>query len=98
LLESLVKKLPGVFDFSLYPPKDDQAISFNRVIHYVSGGLEGREERKVGIKSKGLSLLLAVVKAMSVLIRYGGEWPHFVALNSHDHRNDSAPAYQSDKH
>ena len=63
LLDYLNKKIPGQFDFSLFPPGSDKSIAFHNVINNVAGGLQGRERRKVGIEndSHGLSLLMAFI-------------------------------------
>jgi hypothetical protein len=61
LLSFLDKKIPGEFDFSLFPPGSDQYIGFHDVLYNVAGGFEGRERRKLGLESPnhGLSLLLS---------------------------------------
>ena len=61
LLEDLEKKIPGEFDFSLFPPGQEQSVALNQVLNEVAGGLEGRERRKTGIESSGLHLLLAFI-------------------------------------
>jgi hypothetical protein len=61
LLEFLNEKIPGQFDFSLFPPGSDQCIGLNSVLNEVAGGLQGRERRKVGIEKSGLHLLLAFI-------------------------------------
>jgi hypothetical protein len=65
LLEYLDRKIPGEFDFSLFPPGNEQNVALNYVLNEVAGGLRGREDRKLGIKKSGLHLLLAfIIEAM----------------------------------
>jgi hypothetical protein len=61
LLEFLDQKIPGRFDFSLFPAGDEQAVALNHVLNNVAGGLQGSEYRKIGIKSSGLHLLMAFI-------------------------------------
>jgi hypothetical protein len=65
LLEDLNTKIPGEFDFGLFPTGSEQCIALNKTLNEVAGGLKGRERRKVGIKNSGLHLLLAyIIEAM----------------------------------
>jgi len=65
LLEDLSNKLPGEFDFSLFPPNSEQCVTLNYVLNEVASCLRGREPRKVGIEDSGLHLLMAIIlKAM----------------------------------
>jgi len=65
LLEDLNAKIPGEFDFGLFPPGSEQCIALNKVLNEVAVGLKGRERRKVGIEKSGLHLLLAyIIEAM----------------------------------
>jgi len=65
LLEYLDQKIPGEFDFSLFPPGGKQCSALNHVLNNVAGGLHGRERRKVGIETSGLHLLMAfIIEAM----------------------------------
>jgi hypothetical protein len=61
LLEDLNNKIPGEFDFSLFPPGSEQCVALNHVLNEVAGGLQGRERRKVEIDDSGLHLLIAFV-------------------------------------
>lgn len=61
ILGFLTNRIPGEFDFSLFPPGSEQSTALNYVLNEVAGGLEGRERRKVGIEKSGLHLLMAFI-------------------------------------
>ncbi len=61
LLEVLNKKIPDHFDFSLFPAGSQKCIALNRSLHAIAAGIEGRERRKVGVKTSGLHLILALI-------------------------------------
>jgi|ERR1700722_462811 len=61
LLEWLDRKIPDEFDFGLWPAGSEQRVAFNHVVNEVAGGLYGQEDRKLGIKTSGLHLLLAFI-------------------------------------
>lgn len=61
ILEDLKKKIPGEFDFSLFPTGSAQSAGLNEALGQAAEGLRGRERRKVGIEESGLHLLLAVI-------------------------------------
>lgn len=65
LFEDLERLLPGALDLSLFRPESDQRKGVLEALQIVSGGLQGRERRKVGVEKSGLSLLLAfLIEAM----------------------------------
>jgi hypothetical protein len=61
LLEVLDKKLPGYFDFSLFPAGSKKSIALNHSLHAIASGIQGRERRKVGVETSGLHLVLALI-------------------------------------
>jgi len=61
LLEDLSNKLPGEFDFTLFPPNSEQCVTLNYVLNEVADNLRGREHQKVGIEDSGLNLLMAII-------------------------------------
>ena len=61
LLEVLDKKLPGHFDFSLFPAGSKKCIALNNSLHAIASGIQGRERRKVGVETSGLHLILAMI-------------------------------------
>ena len=61
LLEELDKKLPGCFDFSLFPPGSKNCIALNHTLHTIALSIQGKERRKVGVETSGLHLILALI-------------------------------------
>jgi hypothetical protein len=66
LFELLNEKLPGVLDLSLFLECNEESYleQRNGILNALSdaaSGMEGREIKKYGVKSSGLSLLMAYV-------------------------------------
>ncbi len=66
LFELLDEKLPGVLDLSLFLERNEGASLEQRdgllnALSDAASGMEGRERRKYGIESSGLSLLMAYI-------------------------------------
>ncbi|ALN91508.1 hypothetical protein [Lysobacter gummosus] len=61
LLQDIDRKLPGVCDFSLYPPGSEQCAALLESLKRAAGGLQGCERRKAGLISSGLHLIIALV-------------------------------------
>jgi hypothetical protein len=61
LFQDLSEKVPGAFDFSLFPQGSEKEKELLEVIGQVAGGLEGRERRKTGVEKSGLNLLIAFI-------------------------------------
>ncbi|MGD6027701.1 hypothetical protein QUV00_22780, partial [Xanthomonas citri pv. citri] len=58
---TLNTRLPGLFDFSLFPPGSEQSVALHRSLRQAADGLEGRERRKVGTVASGLHLAMALI-------------------------------------
>lgn len=61
LLEDLDKKLPGHFDFSLFPPGSKNCIALNHTLQAIAISIQGKERRKVGVETSGLHLILGLI-------------------------------------
>lgn len=61
LLTTLNTRLPGLFDFSLFPPGSEQSIALHQSLKQAADGLEGQERRKVGTIASGLHLVIALI-------------------------------------
>lgn len=61
LFQDLQEKLPGSFDFSLFPKGGPDELAILDCLRQVAGGLEGRERRKTGVENSGISLLIVFI-------------------------------------
>ncbi len=61
LFQDLNSRLPGTFDFSLFPPGSKSEAVVLDALTQAADGLEGRERRKTGVEKSGLCLLLAFI-------------------------------------
>lgn len=66
LFELLDRKLTGILDFSLFLECDEESSleQRNGILNALSdaaSGMEGREKKKYGVESSGLSLLIAYI-------------------------------------
>lgn len=61
IFESLAKKIPGEFDFSLFSPDSPERAALLEALRGSAAALRGRERRKTGVENTGLCLLMALL-------------------------------------